>query len=141
MFYPLLANNSQNVLTVLAFADASKVFETNQLEDLVEQKLGKTRTGLIFHPILWISHKSKCPVRSASATKILATLKGIDGPKMIAHAYMELLKLKARAHVCVRSVDLFMPPLAQRSFVECSIRSDAACIQRYFQDSSVDEIS
>lgn len=141
MSYPRPTDNSQYVLTVLAFADASKSSENGQLGVLVGLLLGEMKMGSIFHPISWNSHKSKRPVKSVPAAEILATSEAIDESKMIAHAYMELLNLNVPVHVCVDSKDLFTSLSTQRNSIDRSIRSDVACIRHEFQVGNVDEIS
>lgn len=64
MSYPQTTINSKYVLTVLAFADASKSSQNGQPGVLVGLLPGETKIGSIFHPILWTSHRSRRTVKS-----------------------------------------------------------------------------
>lgn len=126
---------------MLAFSDASKSQEHGQIGILTGLLVGEMKCDSIYHPISWISHKSKRPAKSVPAAEIMATSECIDEVKVISHAYMELMNIEVRVQVCVDSKDLFTSLSTQRNSVDRSIRSDVACIRYEFQTGCIDAIT
>lgn len=99
------------------------------------------RRDAIYHPISWISHKSKRPVKNVPIADILAAAEGIDEGKAISLAYSELMDMEIKFKLCVDSRDLFTSLSTQRNSIDRSIRGDVACITYEFETGTVESIS
>lgn len=139
--YPRPTEKSENELSVLVFADASRTDDVGQLGVLTGLLIGEMKNNAIYHTISWISHKAKRPVKSVPAAEILAAGEGIDEGKVIAGAYSELLNMDIRVRLCVDSKDLFTSLSTQRNSIDRSIRGDVGCIRYEFQTHAVEKIS
>lgn len=139
--YPRPTDKREHELSVLVFADASRVDEAGQLGVLTGLLVGEMKSNSIYHPISWISHKAKRPVKSVPAAEILAAGEGIDEGKVIAAAYSELLDMDIRVRLCVDSKDLFTSLSTQRNSIDRAIRADVGCIRYEFQTGAVEKIS
>lgn len=139
--YPRPTDQLERELSVLVFADASRTDDIGQLGVLTGLLVGEMKSNSIYHPISWISHKAKRPVKSVPAAEILAAGEGIDEGKAIASAYSELLDMDIRVRLCVDSKDLFTSLSTQRNSIDRSIRGDVGCIRYEFQTGAVEKIS
>lgn len=95
----------------------------------------------IFHPISWISHKAKRPVKSVPAAEIMAASEELDDGKVVVRAYKEILNMEIDSDVCVDSKDLFTSFSTQRNSIDRSIRPDVGSIRFEFQTGSLNHIS
>ena len=138
--YPRPNDTLEYELSVLVFADASKGNDHGQFGVLTGLLVGELKNNSIYHPISWLSHKSKRPVKSVPAAEILASAEAIDEAKSIAHAYSEILDMYIRVHLCVDSKDLFTSLSTQRNSIDRSIRGDVASIRFEFQVGKVNRI-
>lgn len=139
--YPRPNDKKKYNLTVLAFADASKPNEYGQIGVIVGLLVGEFAQNSIYHPVSWLSHKSKRPTKSVPAAEILATTEAIDEVKMICNAYREILRIKIETQICVDSKDLFTSLSTQRNSIDRSMRNDVSCIRFKFQVGSLDKIT
>ncbi len=128
-------------LKVLVFTDASRSDENGQIGVIAGLMLGDLEEGSTFHLLSWMSHKTRRPVKSIPAAKILAASEGIDEGKLIKGVYKELFNTDVQLQICVDSKDLFNSMSTQRQSIDRSIRGDVACIRYEFQTGSVNEIS
>lgn len=133
--------NTKVELSVLAFSDASKVDENGQLGIICGLLVGDMSEGSVFHPITWLSHKSRRPIKSVPAAEILAASEAIDEAKAIAGVYSELFNMNIKVRLCVDSKDLFTSLSTQRLSVDRSIRGDVGVIRYEFQTGVVDRIT
>ena len=139
--YPRPADKEDYQLSVLVFADASRVDECGQLGVLTGLLIGKMKKNAIYHAVSWMSHKSKRPVKSVPAAEIFAAAEGIYEGKTVAMAYSELLDVEIKIRVLVDSKDLFTSLSTQKNSIDKSIRGDVRCIRFEFQTGAVDEMS
>jgi len=139
--YPRPVDNQDYEMSILVFSDASRTEESGQLGILTGLLVGKMQNNVIYHPLSWISHKSKRPVKSVPAAEILAAAEGIDEDKIIAQAYYELEDMDIRMRLCLDSKDLFTSLSTQRNSIDRSIRGDVSCIRFEFQTGNVERIS
>ena len=123
------------------FSDASRTDENGQLGVITGLVVGKMENNAIYHTISWISHKSRRPVKSVPAAKILAAAEGIDDGKMFSKAYSENMDMDLRMRLCVDSKDLFTSSSTKRNSIAQSIRSHVGCIRFEFKTGSVEYIS
>lgn len=123
------------------FSDASRVDENGQIGVLTGLLVGEMENNSIYHPLSWISHKAKRPVKSVPAAEILAATEGIDEGKTISSAYSELMCMDIKLRLCVDSKDLFTSLSTHRNSIDRSIRGDVSCIRFEFQTGAVDKIS
>lgn len=105
-------------MSILAFADAFKGDSHGQLGVLTGLLFGELRNNAIYHPLSWLSHKSKSPVRSVPAAEILAAGEAIDEAKNISRAYSKILAVHVGVHLCVDSKDLFNSLATQRNSID-----------------------
>ena len=139
--YPRPSDNSRYELSVLVFADASRIDDCGQLGVVTGLLIGEMKNNSIYHAISWMSHKAKRPVKSVPAAEIFAAAEGIDEGKTIAKAYSELLDMEIKLRIAVDSKDLFTSLSTQRNSIDKSIRGDVSCIRFEFQTGAVDTIS
>jgi len=131
--YPRPTDRGKYELLILVFADAAKPGDHGQIGVPTGLLVSELKNNSIFHPISWISHKSKRPVKSVPAADILASAEEIDEAKAISHTYSELIRIDIDAQLCVDSKDLFYISSTQRNSTDRSIRDDFACIWFEFQ--------
>lgn len=101
---------------MLAFADASRIDEQGQIGVIIGLLVDNMDRDAIFHPIFWMSHKAKRPVKSVPAAEILAASEAIDEGKIITIAFKEILSIEIEFDICVDSKDLFTSLSTQRKF-------------------------
>lgn len=133
--------NTELELSVLVYADASKIDENGQLGVTTGLLVGDMKEGSVFHNISWLSHKSKRPIKSVPAAEILAASEGIHEGKMIASVYSEIFQMEISLRLFVDSKDLFTSLSSQRLSIDRSIRGDVGSIRFEFQTGSVENIS
>lgn len=75
---PRPTEKSENELSVLVFADASRTDDFDQLEVLSGLLIGEMKNNAVYHATSWISHKAKRPVKSVPAAEVFAAGKGTD---------------------------------------------------------------
>lgn len=139
--YPRPIDTQAYDLSVLVFSDASWTDENGQLGVITGLLVGEMKQDAIYHPISWISHKSKRPVKSVPAAEILAASEGIDEGKSVAAAYSEIMDMDIRVRLCVDSKDLFTSLSTQKNSIDSSIRGDVGCIRFEFRTGTVEKIS
>lgn len=139
--YPRSTDTEMHELTVLVFSEASRSDEAGQLGVITGFLIGEMKNNAIYHPISWLSHKSKRPVKSVPAAEILAAGEGIDEGKTIARTYSDLLDMDVGMRLCVDSKDLFTSLSTQKNSIDKSIRGDVGCIRYEFQTGAVEKIS
>lgn len=83
------------------FTDTLKINYVGKIGVVVLLLTGRIKKGNIYHIVSWLSHKSKVPVKSMPAPKILAAAEGIDEGKAVAEAYSELFDSAIKLHLCV----------------------------------------
>lgn len=109
-------------ISILVFADASNVDVNGQIVVICGFLIGHMEAESVFHPIMWMSHKSRRPIKSLPAAEVLATVESIDEAKIIAGADSKLFQTKIRTILCVKSKALFSSLTTQRLSVGRSIR-------------------
>lgn len=87
-----------------------------------------------------MSHKSKRPVRSIGATKILRTSKAVDEGKVIKTSFSMLLGYYVELVIVVDSKDLFTFLTTRENSIGSSIRADVSVILIEIESGSVDEM-
>ena len=127
-------------VSVLCFSDASKREAHGQVGCISGLLIGDFTKDAVFHPISWISHKSKRPVKSVPAAEVIAAAEAIDDAKTVAATYSEVLSMDVRVKLCVDSKDLFTSLSTQRNSVDRSIRGDVASIRFEYQVGNVSDI-
>ena len=137
--YPRPTDNQQYGLSILVFSDASRIDENGQLGVLTGLLVGEMKQNSIYHPLSWISHKSKRPVKSVPAAEILAASEGIDKGKSIAAAYSEIMDMNIKVRLFVDSKDLSTSLSTQTNSIDRSIRGDVGCIRFEFQTGTVEK--
>lgn len=139
--YPRPTLNVSHEISIAVFANASRIDENGQIGVLAGLLIGELTEGAVFYTLLWLSHKSRRPVKSVPAAEILAAAEGIDEEKMLAATYSEFLGVQVKLRVYIDSKDLFSSLSTQRVSVDRSIRSDVSCIRYEFQTGNVNELS
>lgn len=140
LYYQRPPTNTQVELSVLVFSDASKVDENGQLGMSCGLLVREMNEGSVFHPISWLSHKSRRPVKSLPAAEILAASEAIDEAKAVAGVYSELFDMEIKIRLCADSKDLFTCLSTQKMSVDRSIRGDVGAIRFEFQTGIVNKI-
>lgn len=139
--YPRPTDQDMHKLSVLVFTDASRTDDVGQVGVVTGLLIDEMEENSIYHPISWISHKPKRPVKSVPAAEILAASEGIDEGKTIAKAYSGILGMDIKLPLAVDSKDMFTSLSTQKSSIDKSLRGDVSCIRYDFQTGAVDEIS
>lgn len=130
-----------NILFQYCFSPIHRKNSHGQLGVLTGLLIGTIKKYAMYHPIWWLSHKSKRPTKSTPAAEILAASEAIDEGKVIYGTYSELLSMDISVELCVDSKDLFTSMSTQRNSIERSIRGDVSCIRFELQVGSVSDIT
>lgn len=64
-------------------------------------------SGSVLHPVSWVSHKLRPPVKSIASAEVLATGEPISEVKVIVNAFIDSLGLDLDLLIAVDSKDLF----------------------------------
>lgn len=128
-------------LSVLLFADASRVDGLGQLGVVTGLLVGPMEKVSIHHVSSWICNKTKRPVRSIPAAEVFAAAEGLDDGKVVCNAYNELLNVNVKLRLCVDSKDFFSSLSTQKLSIHKSIRGYVSSIRYEFQTGAVDKIS
>lgn len=120
-----------------AFADASHRKDTNQLSIMVGLLFVNVIHRSEFHILALSSHKSRRPVRSSSATKILATREAIDETCTDKCTLKITIESSIQCMVLIDSEDMYHLLYSQRNSIEKSIWADVNSI-RYHYDTSIE---
>ena len=139
--YTRPSDKCQYELSVLLFADASRIDDCGQLGVITGLLIGEMRNESIYHAISWMSYKARRPVKSVPFAEIFAAAEGIDEVKTITKAYSELLDMEIKVRIAVDSNDLFTSLSTQKNSIDKSIRGDVSCIRFEFQTGAVETIS
>lgn len=139
--YPRPITQSSYELSILVFADASRIDDVGQLGVLTGLLLGPMKKDSLYHMISWVSHKAKTPVKSIQAAGIFAAAKGIDDFKIACSVYNEILDVNVKLRLCVDSKDIFSSLSTQKNSIDKSIRGDVSSRRFEFHTDAVDSIS
>ena len=135
-------NNDKEIeLNLVMFCDASKGDKNGQLGIITGLVMGDVEKDKIIHPISWISHKSKRPVRSTPAAEILAAGEGVDEGKVISCALTEIISIQINTNLIVDSKDLYTSMSTQRNSIDRSIRGDVSTIRFECLTGNINRIS
>lgn len=114
--------------------------DNRQLGSICGLLVGDLPKGSIFHPICWLSHKSRRPVKSLLATGARAVSKSIDEANTIASVYPELFNTEIKVRTLVVSEGLFTSLSTQRISMDRPIRGDVGVIIYEFETGIADKI-
>ena len=124
-------DKKEHSISVVVFADASRLVDYGQLAFVAGLLFGNFDSGSIFHTLAWSSHKSKRPVRSIGAAEILAAGEAIDEAKVLVKAYQVLFGIHVDLVLVVDSKDLFETLSTCQNSLDRSIRADANVTRCY----------
>lgn len=123
--------------SILVFSDAGQKEDHSQLSVLAGLLLGGPEDRSVSHTLLWISHKSKRPIKSVSATKILAASEAINEEEMLHLSLSTLLPLKNDFILVLHSCDLFNLQSTYRNSMDRSISADVKMIRYKYESCNV----
>lgn len=127
-------------MSVLVLADGNRKNDYGQLCFLCGIIVGKLSYGSVFHPISWVYHKSRRPVKSVASAEILAAGEAIDEGKVVVNAFNDLLGLDLDLWIAVDSKDLFSSLSTCPLAADGSIRGDVSFIRFDFFTKTISQI-
>ena len=95
----------------------------------------------IFLALNFSSHKSKRPVKSIGAAKIIAAGEAMDQEKVLANAYRVLLHIDFDLLIVLDSKDLFETLSTCRYFIDSSISADVGVIRYEFETHKLNRLT
>lgn len=128
-------SSSRNQVTLIAFADAGHADTASQLCFVIGLFYGEIKKGSVLHLLSWASHKSRRPVRSTSAAKILAAGEALDEIVLLRDVLSTILGVCVLLAVLVDSKDLYRPLSSQRHPTDKSVRGYVNAIRFYYETS------